>query len=125
MTITAKTKTDTTPCDRDAIDEWGDQATGEVHEYVELMDLDGWGIDVGADEHADACRRMAAWLSEHEGDALSISVRSPRRGEAAGTYQITHCGDLQILGYSIPVPDLIRELVQAAWQHACDSWPTD
>jgi len=119
------TTTKTTMITDDAIDEWGDPATGEVHEYVELIAPDGWGIDVGEVEHADACHRATSWLSGHEGDALSISVRSTRRGEAAGTYQITHRGDRQILGFSIPVPELIRELIQAACEHACDSWPTD
>jgi hypothetical protein len=48
----------------------------------------------------------------------SIQVRAGRRDEAAGTYYRRSNGTLQILGYSIPVPEALMALTDEAWERA-------
>lgn len=88
-------------------------------EYTWVIDIDGWGdgVSVTDDEHEYACERAEEWLTDHEGDALSISVRPARHGEIAGVYQ----GD-QILGYSVWCPGRVTELTNRAWAHALETW---
>jgi hypothetical protein len=95
-----------------------------VATYVWIATDDVWGDSVTAAEHAAACDRAESYLDEHEGDALSIRVRAPRRGEAGGTYLMTSAGDLQILGYSVSEPEEIRDLIERAREHAIATWPT-
>ena len=86
---------------------------------------DAWGVPVSVEEHEAACRRATDYLTEHEGDALSITVTtcSEKRHEIDGTYQIGDYGREQILGGSIPVPEDVRDLLLAAYTHACETWP--
>ena len=72
-----------------------------------------------------ACERATDWCSGHEGDNVSITFRRARRGEAAGTYRVCPGGSLQIYGYTLPVPAVIRDLTDRAWEHACETWPTE
>jgi hypothetical protein len=94
-------------------------------EYLVITDDESWGSDVLTDEaHEAACTRAEMWLNEHQGPHYSIAVRPVRDGEIAATYWI-HGGREQILGGSIPVPDAVHELIQDAWNHACETWPTE
>lgn len=96
-----------------------------AQEYVWVMSRAfGWGnTDVTEDEHEEALDRAADWLADNDLDGVQIAVRSPRSGEAEGFYQRSGSGDLQILGYSIPVPNEIDELCRKAWEHALETWP--
>jgi hypothetical protein len=96
-------------------------ATTVCTSYVWVATDDVWGDTVTADEHAAACERAEAWLTAHEGDTLSISVRPPHRGEAGGTYLVTDSG-LQILGYSVSEPEDVRELIERARMYAIETW---
>lgn len=90
-----------------------------VREMVLVLHRDAWGDMVTADEHATLCAAAEAWLTEHEGDSLSIRVRPSRVGEADG---------LRVLRAGAPDgPDLLRveddlaELTNRAWDHAVQS----
>jgi hypothetical protein len=49
-----------------------------------------------------------AYVSEMNDRGWSVEVRAPRRGEAEGTYYRKRDGTLQVLGYSVPVPEEFR-----------------
>ncbi len=84
-------------------------AAREGREYVIVTDL----------ESAEWCD---APLAEKVTKALAdkgwtVAIRAPSRfvtGEAHGTYERTAQG-LQILGYSIPQPQALRDAVEDAW----------
>lgn len=94
-------------------------------EYVMVTELETWSQDedLSDEEQAAACQRAQDYCTEHEGDLLSIEFRPIRAGEAAGLYERNRHAELQILGYSIPRPAEVDELVARAWQHALDTWP--
>lgn len=50
----------------------------------------------------------------------TVEIRTPRRGEAEGTYYRRPDGTLQILGYSIPVPDRFYDALEVASEFALD-----
>ena len=82
------------------------------------------GAPTTASEREAADERAQAYLDEHEGDDLCIVVRRPRRDEAAGLYEREiRNGRLQILGYSVEVPEDVRDLIDRAYQHALETWP--
>ena len=89
-----------------------------VPNYTVLVSDFGPG-DYTAEDAAAACERMEAYLGRH------FRVRLPRSGEAEGTYEVYDGGRQQILGYSIPCPEWVAELTNAAWDHACQSWPEE
>lgn len=89
--------------------------------YVLRWGVDCWGTEVTDDEHAEACARAEEWLTENEGAALSISVRPARGCAVAGDYSIDAYGRERDLGGS--VPEDVVALSNAAWEHACESWP--
>ena len=103
----------------------GTCALEEAGDYVVVHDDFAWGDDDACqreDECAAARERMEDYLTEHEPEHISISVRHNRPGECAGTYYVRANGSLQILGFSLPVPELVQDLVNRAWQHACETW---
>lgn len=102
------------------IDVLGD---GRCHHYEDVVFVDCWGtVEVTEEEHVAACERATEWLTAHEGDSLSISMRPGRRGEIAAVYSVENRS--QILGGSIPVPDKVAELIRLAYEHACETWPS-
>ena len=98
--------------------------TSSVTTYEWIL---GWSIDPSGqldDDDREAWRERAeAWLTEHEGASLSIYVRAPLQGEAEGLYRSEGPGPLQILGYSVDLPEEIATLTSAAYDHACDTAP--
>lgn len=66
-------------------------------QYVVVMSLDAEGSALTTEQAEKAVSLMeeAGW---------DVEIREPRRGEAEGTYA-WYRGSLQILGYSISVPE--------------------
>jgi hypothetical protein len=99
-------------------------------EYVDVVFQDCWGPDrITDDEHAAACARATDWLTEHEGDALSITMRPGRTGrhsECAALYRVGNMGDLVTTRYQDDDEiERVRELIDAAYEHAIETWPTE
>jgi hypothetical protein len=104
--------------------------TAAITEYVDVMYPDCWGdATITADEHESACARATEWLTEHEGDEVSITMRAGRTGrhsEIAGLYRVdSRSGDLRTTRYDDEDRPTarVRELVEAAYEHACETWP--
>ena len=97
-----------TDLDVDGDDACPIHAAREGREYVIVADLEG-----GAWCDASLAEKVSAAL---DADGWSVTIRSPSRfaSEAEGTYERTSQG-LQILGYSIPQPNALRDAVQHAW----------
>lgn len=91
----------------------------EPTQYTWIPDAMAWGSETTDAEHEIACMRAENWLTENEGPNLSISVRPAHQGEACGIYR-----GQQILGFSIPVPEEIRELLDEAWDYVLSNWST-
>ena len=92
------------------------QASGE-NEIVEIGPSIG---DCSDEEYQAACERLERCYSRVEGDTrYSVSVRPARAGEAGGTYYRKANGNLQILGYSLEVPEDLRELQERAFALFC------
>lgn len=89
-----------------------------VRHLVCIQRRDAWGNAFSEEEHELLCQAMEAWLTENEGDALSICVWPLRPGEATGLYTVRG---------GVPVgPDLSRcdpeaTLVRRAWLAAMDT----
>ena len=72
------------------------------------------------EEYAAECQRLEDCYTALEADTrYSVQVRPARAGEAPGTYYRTASGNLQILGYSLEMPENLQELSDAAWQKFC------
>lgn len=91
----------------------------EVREYVLLTDAYTWGGEIPTeDEQRRLCECAEQWLTDHEGDDISICVRRARPSEIAGLYERKANGDLQILGCSVDAPADVEELTNRAWEYA-------
>lgn len=68
----------------------------------------------------DEMEGSVSWVDD-DGNTVRPSVvcRPPRRGEAPGIYLEKSNGDLQILGYTVPKPDALQDLLNRAWDRAC------
>jgi len=97
-------------------------------EYVDVVYPDCWGtLDaISDDEHADACQRATDWLTEHEGEDLSITMRPGRTGrhsEIAQIYRVGRGGELLTAAYGDEAEvERVRDLIAAAYEHACETW---
>lgn len=58
---------------------------------------------------------VAPMVAALEALGFDVEIRSTRRNEAPGTYSRKRDGSLQILGYSIPVPDEFTHAYREAW----------
>lgn len=104
----------------------GEDALMEAGEYVVLHDEFAWGA-WGDDDDAQceaARERMEEHMEEHAPDHISISVRPAKPGECAGIYQVRPSGTLQVLGYSLTTPESVSQLINDAYAHACETWPS-
>jgi len=72
-------------------------------------------------EYARQCQQLEDCYTALETDTrYSVQVRPARAGEAPGTYYRTASGGLQILGYSLEMPEDLRNLSDAAWEKFCN-----
>ncbi len=93
-----------------------------VREMVLVLHRDAWGGMATADEHAALCAAAEAYLTEHEGDSLSIRVRPSRDGETEG---------LRVLRAGVPdgpdqrrLDDALKDLTNRAWAYALEHDPS-
>ena len=104
-------------------------------DYRLVVLVSSWGEEGPTEEEcAAACDRMATQLAELAPETIDVDgdtyrleiddVRAPHYGEAEGTYRRDSDGTLQILGYSIPVPEGLGDLIADAWMHALETWVT-
>ena len=90
------------------------------------MDIVVIGPELSADsmtdeEYASACRQFQGCYTALEtGTRYSVCVRPARAGEAPGTYYRTAKGNLQILGYSLAMPEDLQDLSIVAWERFCN-----
>ena len=69
---------------------------------------------------ATACQQLEECYTVLEADTrYSVCVRPARSGEASGTYYRQANGNLQILGYSLEMPEDLHDLSAAAWEKFC------
>ena len=112
---------------QDAAREDGDEEAADRYEVVECGSIEievvviGPSLgDVSDEEYVAECDRLEQCYTDLEGDTrYSVSVRPARGGEADGTYYRGASGNLQILGYSLEVPEDLHDLSEAAWQKFC------
>ena len=72
-------------------------------------------------EYTRACQQLEDCYTALETDTrYSVRVRPARAGEAPGTYYRTASGGLQIIGYSLEMPEDLDELSSAAWERFCN-----
>lgn len=102
-------------------DEYNDHRGG----YTVITSDESWGSDELTDEdHEAACDRATEWLEAHQPGGFDITFRPIRAGgEVSGIHMDRPDGTLQILGYSVNVPEVVERLVQDAYEHACNTWP--
>jgi hypothetical protein len=87
------------------VNDWGEVAiTSEEREVLE-----GLLNDIGYQ-----------WRDESGVEPVEFEVRGSRQGEAEGTYYVRRDGTLQILGYSIPVPEDLHRVIQESWDALID-----
>jgi len=98
--------------ERDGCDE--KTAWEQEHGYTEFAVINDDGDEALAE-------RMEAWLDENAPEFLTFTVRLCRSGEADSTYGVNADGSLQVLGYSIPVPGEVSDLVNRAFVAACEA----
>mgnify|MGYP001361965128 CR=1 FL=1 len=93
-----------------------------VRELVMVLHRDAWGAPVSPEEHEALCAAAEAWLTDHEGDGLSILVRPSRAGEVDG---------LRVLRAGAPdgpdlcrLDDALKDLTNRAWAYALEHDPS-
>jgi hypothetical protein len=90
--------------------------TSKAIEYTDVVGLHAIGPDATEADLADYCAAAEGWLTEHEGDMLSISVRPQRRGEVDGLFRgetpARHCYDQDEVEH-------VRSLIGQAWDAWC------
>ena len=77
------------------------------HEYVIVIDDE---VELFSEKYEELLNE------ECDADLESFEVRTSRHGEAEGNYERRRDGTLQILGYSIPAPDHVGEMLNELWE---------
>jgi hypothetical protein len=96
-----------------------------------VLSADAWGAPVTTEEHAARCAYMTEWLSAHEGDDLSITVRPTRQGEVEGCRIRGEGPDVRRGSYIEDASDgrvteaQLTDLLGRAWVAACQISATD
>jgi len=90
---------------------------GTYFVLTEDMEWDQYN-ELSPEEHEAYCDQANAWLESNEPDEIEITFRPVRHGELAGIYRRSANGNMQILGYSVELPETVRSLVIAAWESA-------
>jgi len=92
--------------------------------YIWKTDVDTWGSSVSEQEQERLQEVAQNFFDTYEDDyrdedgRFEVLVESVRPNEATGLYKVTATGNHQILGYTIPAPEVVATLVNMAWEHA-------
>ena len=85
-------------------------------EYEDVVGLHAIGPDAMEADLVAYCAAAEDWLTEHEGDELSITVRPQRRGEIDGLFRegvpARHVWDQDEV-------ERVRDLICQAWDAWC------
>ena len=85
-------------------------------EYEDVVGLHAIGPDAMEADLVAYCAAAQGWLTEHEGDELSITVRPQRRGEVDGLFRegvpARHAFDQEEV-------EEVRYLIGLAWEAWC------
>lgn len=88
-----------------------------------LVAADAWlRADATAVNCATACARAEAYLTDHEGFAFDVFMQPALPHEAAGMYWGTRASGLRP-ARPADVPEDLREIIDTALIHACETWP--
>jgi D-alanine-D-alanine ligase-like ATP-grasp enzyme len=75
---------------------------------------------INAAQYLEECNRLErCYTAAEAGSGYSVTVRPARAGEASGCYIVRANGNLQILGYSLDIPEDLQDLREAAWELYC------
>ena len=93
-------------------------------EYVCIVESWGDGGDITEAQADTLCTIATDWLSKNEGEALSITMRMPDRGEVCGTFRARYGNPTS--GWAIGSGDsdeeqTVRELTDAAWEYTLEN----
>lgn len=97
---------------------------GHLTEFVFIPEIpEGWSEDDFINRlqaAVDLLEADASWDDEN-GETVRpwIVVRLPRHGEARGTYEVRADQTLQILGFTVAVPEGLRRLREQAFEAVC------
>jgi len=103
-----------------------EQAEHDADEDTDDMDIVVVSPELSRDsmsdeEYARQCQQLEDCYTALETDTrYSVMVRPARAGEAPGTYYRTASGNLQIVGYSLEMPEDLHDLSEAAWEKFCN-----
>jgi hypothetical protein len=95
------------------------------------LSADAWGAPVTTEEHAARCAYMTEWLSAHEGDDLSITVRPTRQGEVEGCRirgegpDVRRGSRIEDASEGRVTEAQLADLLGRAWAAACQISATD
>lgn len=92
-----------------------------ANEYVCVVGADQIGPAATEADLEEFCELSTAWLTEHEGDDLSIMVRAVRRGEVTGTFRVRQGipSGPDLHGSSEEEDVRVRELLDQCWELYC------
>jgi hypothetical protein len=88
--------------------------------YTEFVDVaPSLGQIDSAEEYERECQVLDdCYTDVCKGTPYTILARPGREGEASATYAETPNG-MQILGFSVPVPEEVADLQREAWDRYC------
>jgi len=76
--------------------------------------------DLSEDTYNAACEKLEdCYTALEDGTHYVVYVRRSRKGEVSGTYLERNDGSLQILGYSVEIPQDLADLTEKAWNAYC------
>ena len=96
----------------------------EPDEIVEIVEIEPelTREHISPSRYRRQCDRLERCYSSLENETpYRVTVRPARAGKASGIYYRQPNGNLQILGYSLEIPEDLQDLREAAWERFCSA----